>query len=57
MIYRIYRTEEEIDDLLNDVTEQQDAGSSKYPGMTYEEGIAAAIDWLTAPTVEEGPLD
>ena len=43
----IERKESEIDNLLNEVSEQIAKGGSKYPGMTYEDGIDAAIRWLT----------
>lgn len=50
------RTEEEINDLLNKCAESEDTGESKYPGMTYEQGIKAAIEWLTGDT-DDNPLD
>ncbi len=39
-------TEDEINDVLNKCSEQVDEGRSKYPGMSYEQGIAAAINWM-----------
>lgn len=36
----------EIDDVLNQCAEAADNGVSKYPGMSYEQGIEAAICWL-----------
>jgi hypothetical protein len=47
--YKIVRTDKEIDDLLNKCVEAEEHGSA-YRGMTYEQGIKEAIDWLT----EEG---
>jgi len=47
MIYRIVRTEEEIDSLLNACSKRIDRGGSAYPGMTFEQGINDAIMWLT----------
>lgn len=41
------RTRDEIDDLLQQCAEAIDAGRSKYFGMSYEQGIEAAIQWLT----------
>ena len=35
-----------IDELLNQCIESEETGVSKYPGMTYEQGIKAAIEWL-----------
>lgn len=39
------KTQEEIDDVLNTCAEALDSGS-KFPGMSYEEGVEAAIRWL-----------
>lgn len=49
------RTRKEIDDLLNRCVESEETGESKCFGMTYEQGIKAAIEWL----YEDGdhPLD
>jgi hypothetical protein len=44
-MYTIIRTEQEIDDLLNQASESAD--NSKYPGMSFEQGIEYAIKWLT----------
>lgn len=44
-MYGIVRSDEDIDNLLNECVEAEDSGS-KYPGISYEEGIRAAIDWL-----------
>lgn len=43
---KIMRNEQEIWDLLNQCTKAEETGSSQYPGMSYEEGIKAAIEWL-----------
>ena len=39
-------TQTEIDEALNRCAEQFDEGGSAYPGMTYEQGVQYAIDWL-----------
>ena len=39
-------TDNEIDDVLNHCLESEDTGESIYPGMTYEQGVKAAIEWL-----------
>lgn len=39
-------TENEINNVLNECSECEDLGESKYPGMTYEHGVKAAIEWL-----------
>ncbi len=40
------RTQRQIDDLLNRCLESEETGESAYPGMSYEQGIKAAIEWL-----------
>lgn len=47
MEYRIIRTKEEIDDLLNKVAEAENEGHNPYFGMTFGQGISEAINWLT----------
>lgn len=39
-------TEKEINKLIGDLDESLASGKSKYPGMTYEQGIRDAIDWI-----------
>lgn len=46
-MYQVKRADAEIDDLLNKCLDAEDEGASKYPGMTYEQGVRAAIEWLT----------
>ena len=38
--------ENEINDVLNECAESEEFGESKYPGMTYEQGVKAAIEWM-----------
>lgn len=40
------RTQKQIDDLLNRCAEAEESGESAYLGMSYEQGIKAAIEWL-----------
>lgn len=40
------RTEQEIDDVLGMCIDSYNNGASRYPGMTYEQGIEAAIEWM-----------
>lgn len=47
MPYKLVRTEQEINDLLNQACEIIDEKGTEYPGMSYEEGIIQAIGWLT----------
>lgn len=37
---------DQIDDVLNECSKAADSGLSKYPGMSYEQGVEAAIRWL-----------
>lgn len=51
----ITRTQKEIDDVLNKAADGMDDGS-KWPGMSYEQGVDAAIRWLTGES-EDNPMD
>ncbi|MFA6812990.1 MAG: hypothetical protein WCR45_07860 [Bacteroidaceae bacterium] len=57
-MYEIKRDEESINALLNECLARGDRrdGATEFSGMTYEQGIIAAIDWLTG-TINENPLD
>lgn len=39
-------SEEEINDVLNKCTESEEEGASRWPGMTYEQGVKAATEWM-----------
>lgn len=47
------RTQEEIDEQLNRAAKQADKGGSRYHGMTYEQGVDAALRWLDPDTFGE----
>lgn len=47
------RSEREIEDLLYDARAVEE---TKYPGMSYEEGIKDALKWALGQT-DENPLD
>lgn len=38
--------QQEIDQVLNQCAEAADDGRSKFPGMSYEQGVEAAIRWM-----------
>ena len=57
MMYEVKRTDKEINDLLDRCAEQEDKGGSRYPGMSYEQGIRAAIDWITGCRSWQGGAD
>jgi hypothetical protein len=40
------KSQKDIDDLLNKCMAAEDEGTTKYPGMTYEQGVTAGIRWL-----------
>jgi hypothetical protein len=46
----VARTEDEINDLRNAVTERIDEGGSRYSGMSYEQGIDEALRWVFGET-------
>lgn len=52
MRYKIERRAEEIDEQLNRAFEAEASGSN-YPGMSYEQGVKYAIDWITGQSEEE----
>ena len=51
MNYEVKRTDEEINNLLNTAAEVEFEGS-KYPGMTFEQGIQEGIDWILGHQAE-----
>lgn len=50
-------TQEQIDEAINQATEQEDEGGSKWPGMTYEQGVSAALRWASGETDEHPMAD
>ena len=50
------RTKEEIDEVMNLSFEQIEHGT-KWHGMTYEEGVRAAIEWILGETDDNPMLD
>jgi len=54
-MYDIERDDDEINELLD--TCSAHANESKFPGMTYEEGIRAAIEWVTGESDEKPMAD
>lgn len=52
----IVRTKAEVDKLIDTCIESESEGRSVYPGMTYEQGIRAGIEWLIGET-DEYPFD
>jgi len=54
-MYEIKRTDDEINDVLNKTFEGIDQGT-KWPGMSYEQGVQAALDWLFG-SIDDNPMD
>lgn len=44
---RVQVTQQQIDAVLTACAVADDEGKSRYPGKTYEDGVRAAINWLT----------
>lgn len=59
MAYLIKRKADDIDNVLNMAVAWEDHGGSAVRGMTYEQGVIAAIRWITGDSedspIEEGP--
>ena len=54
--FAIQRGGQEIFDLLADVNDRFEAGGTREPDKTYEEGIRASLAWLFGET-EEHPYE
>jgi len=50
------RTDEEIQDVIDKASKLTSKGKSKFPGMSYEEGIRDALEWVLNDDAEN-PLD
>lgn len=38
--------DDQINEVLNECADSADSGRSKFPGMSYEQGVEAAIRWM-----------
>ena len=54
--YHVARSDEEIDTVLNIALDQEDQGGSVYPGMSFEQGVAQGIQWVTGLGDPQAPL-
>ena len=52
----IIRTEQEIFELLDQCNDAVNISTSVYPGMSYEQGVKAAIEWIIGDT-DEHPIN
>jgi len=58
MSYKITKTDAEINDLIQQCMEAEMKGTSKFPGMSYEQGIKNALDWMVDTGADDyHPLD
>ena len=55
-MYELERSDKEINDLIEKCYEQSKRGTTKYRGMTYEDGVRAALDWVTGQD-DANPMD
>ena len=55
-VLNIVRSERELWDSLNHCAEAEETGASNYPGMSYEQGIKAAIEWIIGD-VKDHPIN
>lgn len=46
-------THAEIDEQLNRAADQVEKGGSRWPGMSYEEGVSNALRWARGDSDEE----
>lgn len=53
-MYETARTEREIEDARNAATEQVENGT-RWPGMSYEQGVEDALAWVVGDT-DESPM-
>ena len=50
------RTDKEIGDVIADAHDIGDKQGTKWAGMTYEQGVTAALEWVTGDS-DEHPLE
>lgn len=54
-MYRLTRKDPDIEAVLDAAMKQQNIGGSRWPGQTYEDGVAAAVDWLIGAS-DDNPM-
>lgn len=54
--YQIKRTEKEIADLIANTIDIESENLTKWPGMTFEQGILQTLAWLFGDS-DESPMD
>ena len=51
----VYRSEEDIDEQINLAAERVGQGS-RWPGMSYEQGVDSALRWVTGE-IDDAPME
>ena len=54
--YGINRSDQEINDVVNRASGGGVYGRSRWPSMTYEDGVRAAIDWIVGDS-DDNPME
>lgn len=49
-------TDDQVDDTIDDAHQNIDQGTSRWPGMTYEQGVADALNWVMGNR-DESPFE
>jgi hypothetical protein len=52
----IARTQDQIDEQINRAVESRDEHGTQWPGMSYEDGVDAALRWVTGES-DDAPMD
>jgi hypothetical protein len=52
----VVRTSEEVDSVINQAADQIIRGCSKFSGMSYEEGVRTALEWITGD-IDDDPMN
>jgi hypothetical protein len=55
-MYQLARTDKEIDEQLNVASEHINDGTVAWPGMSYEQGVQNALDWVLGNN-DDPPMD
>ena len=52
-MYSVEQPDKAIDSVLNRCAEAEEEGITAVPGMTYEQGVKAGIEWLTTSGADQ----
>lgn len=54
--YMLEQSDDDIHDVLNHALSLTDDGKTRYPGLSYEHGVVAALHWVLGE-VQDSPLE